>query len=410
VTSPTALAPRAQQRSAYVPELDGIRGLAITGVMALHFVGAITPVNLLERAALKISSYGLWGVDLFFVLSGFLITGILADSKGAPAYFRNFYIRRGLRIFPLYYGLLLLFVLIPAGVLERADPGLLEARSEQWWLWSYLTNFHLASQTSFSLPYFSHFWSLAVEEHFYLFWPVLILLLSRPAAMRACLCLTLASLAARMWFAVTVPDQLAAGVLTWCRLDALSLGGWFALAARGVAPLQPAIALRGLGVSATVVVGLSLWHLFQLPADPIVLSLRTSALAVLFGFFIYSAARHPGLPQMRAALRARPLRMLGRYSYGLYVFHGLVSYALHQHSPEAYLTNALGNHTVAALVQVGLGVGLSFAVAVTSYEFFESKFLALKSRFSHEGPPPSVAPSKPRVAGLDSLAEPTSIG
>jgi peptidoglycan/LPS O-acetylase OafA/YrhL len=86
-----------------------------------------------------------------------------------------------------------------------------------------------------------------------------------------------------------------------------------------------------------------------------------------------------------------------------------VSYAIHQHSPEAYLTNVLGNHTVAALVQVGLGVGLSFAVAFASYEFFESKFLALKSRFSHDGPPLSVAPSKPRVAGLDSLAEPTSI-
>jgi peptidoglycan/LPS O-acetylase OafA/YrhL len=406
MTAVSAPAGRRPERGGYVPELDGIRGLAIAGVMALHFIGAITPVNAIERGAVKLSSYGLWGVDLFFVLSGFLITGILADARGSAGYFRNFYMRRGLRIFPLYYGLLLLaFVLLPSGLLERADPAFLEARNQQWWLWSYLTNFYLGSETTFSLPYFSHFWSLAVEEHFYLFWPILILVLSRTGAMRLCIGLALTSLAARMYFAVTAPDQLAAGVLTWCRLDALCIGGWFALASRGTTAIDPAKAVRALGPSAAVVLGLSVWHVLQLPGDTIVLSLRTSALAVFFGTFIYAAARHHGLRLMRSALRMKPLRILGRYSYGLYVFHGLLAYAVHQHSPEAWLTSTLGNHTLAAIVQVGLGVSVSFAIAVLSYEFFESKFLALKSRFSNDRPAPA---RHGRVSGLEPLAGPAS--
>src|SRR4051812_15798005 len=93
-------AERSQVR--HVPELDGVRGVAILGVMVLHFVGGLTAHGPIERIAVKLSSYGVWGVDLFFVLSGFLITGILHEAKGAPHYFRNFYARRTLRIFPLY--------------------------------------------------------------------------------------------------------------------------------------------------------------------------------------------------------------------------------------------------------------------------------------------------------------------
>src|SRR5215470_18051066 len=98
----------------HLPGLDGVRGLAILMVMAVHFVGDATPHNFGERLAVKLGSYGVLGVDLFFVLSGFLITGLLLDSKGDPHYFRNFYARRTLRIFPLYYTVLaLLFLALP---------------------------------------------------------------------------------------------------------------------------------------------------------------------------------------------------------------------------------------------------------------------------------------------------------
>src|SRR5258708_3524727 len=106
--------PGADKRHQVMPGLDGVRGLAILMVMAVHFVGDVVPQDKIERFAARIANYGVGGVDLFFVLSGFLITGILFDSAASRHYYRNFYARRTLRIFPLYYGVLfVLFVAAP---------------------------------------------------------------------------------------------------------------------------------------------------------------------------------------------------------------------------------------------------------------------------------------------------------
>src|SRR5215470_15487207 len=131
----------------HLPGLDGVRGLAILLVLAVHFVGNATPVSFGERIAVKLGNYGVLGVDLFFVLSGFLITGLLLDSKGRPRYFRNFYARRTLRIFPLYYAVLaILFLVLPLVVALPAP--LEDARRHQIWLWTYTANFYIASKAS----------------------------------------------------------------------------------------------------------------------------------------------------------------------------------------------------------------------------------------------------------------------
>src|SRR5262252_6491054 len=136
--------------SGHLPGLDGVRGLAILMVMAIHFVGDSTAHTFAQRLVVKAAGFGLLGVDLFFVLSGFLITGLLLEAKGSPHFFRNFYARRTLRIFPLYYFVLAaLFLILPQ--LTTLTPALEQARSHQAWLWSYTANFYIAAKSSWEV-------------------------------------------------------------------------------------------------------------------------------------------------------------------------------------------------------------------------------------------------------------------
>ena len=381
--SPVAALERPRVR--HIAELDGVRGVAILGVMLLHFVGSINAQSSLERLSAKLSTYGVWGVDLFFVLSGFLITGILQDAKGAPHYFRNFYARRTLRIFPLYYAVLLVIALTPAALVAPAFARLGQTQHVQGYLWTYLTNFYVASSGGFSIPYVSHFWSLAVEEHFYLVWPFLVGSLSLVSSKRACVVLAAVALTLRIALSFSSTDEMRALVWTPCRLDALCTGAWFALALR--APGQKAqverLARKLTPLLAVLVLALSTWHARVGYGDALVLPLRGSALAVLFGAFIASVTEEGKPSATKRALRSSWLRVLGKYSYGLYVFHGIVAYSSHEHHWEERWTTALGSHAAAVALVVVAGCGLSFAIAFTSFELFERPVLKLKRIFEY---------------------------
>src|SRR4029077_15650072 len=140
-------------------------------VLLFHFVGNTLPTSWVERAIIGVTKYGSYGVELFFVLSGFLITGILYDGHDRPHYFRNFCMRRLLRIFPLYYGVLgLVFFVAPVIALLRG-PTLDYLVDRQAWAWLYAVNIYIAKHGEWAFSYLNHFWSLAIESHFSYFCP-----------------------------------------------------------------------------------------------------------------------------------------------------------------------------------------------------------------------------------------------
>ena len=163
----------------HLPGLDGIRGLAILMVMFSHFIVVGKNLDPLSPFGRFLHS-GYLGVDLFFVLSGFLITGILIDSKITPNYFRVFYMRRALRIFPLYY-LLLAVSWLTVVFITPQDKPLLTGVDSMAWFWLYASNIGMAVKgdwlNSPTWVGLGHFWSLAVEEQFYLVWPLLVYLM-----------------------------------------------------------------------------------------------------------------------------------------------------------------------------------------------------------------------------------------
>jgi len=391
--SPTPLGAAAVPAARYAA-LDGLRGIAILMVLCVHFIGDATPHTATERALVKLANYGVWGVDLFFVLSGFLITGILHDAKRSPRYFRDFYVRRTLRIFPLYYGVLVvLFGVLPA--LRIGYPaGLVESARHQGWLWTYATNLYLARATSWALPYVSHFWSLAVEEHFYFLWPIVVLASTRAALLRICVAVAVFALGLRCVLSHAGAGDVAVVVLTPCRLDALCVGAFLAIAVRSVGIERVARASKPWGlIFPALVLFASTWNATRGSLPDVVVPVRGTLVALSFGALLIAGLVAPSTSWTGRLLQVKLMRLLGKYSYGLYVFHGVIAYSLQEHRVLDALTAKIGVGLVAILVQAAAGASVSVLVAVASYELFEKRFLRLKDRFA-----PSTTPA-PELSG-----------
>jgi peptidoglycan/LPS O-acetylase OafA/YrhL len=361
-------------------------------VMAVHFVGDATPHTWGEHVAVKLGNYGGLGVDLFFVLSGFLITGLLLDSKGGPHYFRNFYARRTLRIFPLYYIVLaLLFLVLPR--VADLPPPLEEARRHQAWLWTYTGNFFIAAKASWALTYVSHFWSLAIEEHFYLVWPLVVFTVRRETLERICVGVIAVALALRIALSLGGVSGLSISVLTPCRLDTLCVGALLAAVARRAGGAELLVQRSGraalwlFGASVALAGWCAATHIGLQVLQPI----RVTVWALFFGALTLMSLQAAQRSPVARTFRSSWLRTFGKYSYGLYVYHGVLSYHMLMVRTEDRLGALLGSHSLGIAAQTVVGVGISLLVSVLSYELFERRFLALKSFF--EGGPAAPAAS-----------------
>lgn len=350
------------QANRHIPALDGFRGLAVILVMLSHFLtagGVLSKHGPLQRLA----HGGFVGVDLFFVLSGFLITGILLDAPRDGRFFSVFFGRRAVRIFPLYFAALSL-----GYVLSRAP-----AYDSPAWYWCFASNLGatwkgrwLASPEGLN---FAHFWSLAVEEQFYLFWPLVVRFLSRASIKRICIALLILAPATHFILHFS-GNAVGAYAFTFTRLNTLAAGAWLALALRDDT-LWPRVVARAptcaMVFGAITLAGLMFpKHISLVPFAPFV-----------WGAVLVLAMTH-GSAWARL-LSHRVLITAGKLSYGLYVWHYFADPWLKQTVFARWIAPAFGSHSVIALeVFVIIAFAASYAAAQISWFILEKPMLGLK--------------------------------
>lgn len=369
-----------QGARAHIPALDGLRGVAILLViphnadMFSNSAPWLWPIALLAHA-------GWIGVQLFFVLSGFLITRNLLDSRGDAHYLRSFYARRVLRIFPLYFltlfvGLVLLPQLIPY------SPGALASHQHQLWLWTFTINW--MQPFGADVSGFSHFWSLAVEEQFYLVWPFVVLFAAGRRLLWICGALVLVALVSRavMLSMGAKPEMIY--MFTFCRMDALAMGAAMAVVSLS-APAMRSITLHSRAAIVTtfcVLLAVAFYSHTYSVYDANTLVMGQTLIAAAFALLVVIVGVIPRGTlghSLRRLLETRALRRVGRYSFAMYVFHMPLMLAFGTPVREAldFAGSAL------PLLYALTFIGLSFLAGLASYHLLEKHFLALKSRLAH---------------------------
>ena len=337
-----------------IPQLDAVRGIAILVVLVHNLNGfSSAPLSLITK-------HGWMGVDLFFVLSGFLITGILLDSKSSENYFRNFYARRCLRIWPLYYCVLvLMFVIVP--LLRPQDASELFQRSSPWWSYPFFLQNFLVGAPVLAVGSLGVSWSLAIEELFYLVWPFFVRFLATGRLQLLAWTVLLLSPGLRLFF---LTRHWIIYSNPFCRLDGLMAGALLAILVRksGFAPgrlLKPAWVVFLVAVPlaiATAAYGV-MWLTFSMAA-------AASAAFVYLGLFEANAG-------FRALVTNRFLIFTGTISYALYLLHKIPDDAFKRlHWKDA--------HPVLAFWIIVL---ISYLLAIASRYLVEKPFLNLKKLF-----------------------------
>lgn len=348
----------------HMPQLDSLRGLACLAVIFSHFA----PDNLLVQRMLP---WGAMGVHLFFVLSGFLITRILLDARDRAAThstprreLRQFYIRRLLRIFPLYYAVLVVLYVIDFGLMrETMVIHLFYVQN----LWRCIENVH----------FINHLWTLAVEEQFYLLWPWVVLLVPSRYLPRAIAAMMATAMLSRFTAWSLDASYLYLNIFTLSNLDTLGAGALLAWRWKRhpTSPLSARLVCGMIALSAVLLAIIATLNLSQPGVLKTVLLLLGSSSCLMFVPLVDAAARgFQGIPGR--LLNFTPLRYLGKISYGLYVLHPFVELAYNEAATFLPLPQAW-------MVQFVLMTALSMLLAALSWHLFEYPINRLKRYFPY---------------------------
>ena len=354
-----------------MPELDTLRGLAVLGVVFLHgFYWPYSGLSFGKWATrfLLLTQPGWLGVNLFFVLSGFLITGILLDSKNKPNFYPRFYTRRALRILPAYYLLLVLLLL-----LHSSSPAFVG-----------LSFLYLANVTNFFGVACSYgpLWSLAVEEHFYIIWPLIVRNVTNRMLAWASVLIVVFVPVARL-IAFSRGDRFGLDWYTWFVADGLALGAVLAIVLRhGIARIR-AMQLCG------TLLGCS--FLAAAAGAPFGIETRNRLLGAGFQLSVVNlffaglllAFLLAGSGSSKKYVNLRALQFFGYISYGLYLDH-LLAFRMYDRLCRNYCPNLLpsSGHFELALLRFTVAGGAAIGIAYLSRRFFEERFLRLKESLS----------------------------
>lgn len=387
----------------YMPSLDGLRFLAYLAVFLFHADLILRMWSPAPEVILPLKLFGIgWiGVDVFFVLSGYLITAGILVNIDSPSFLRNFYTKRVLRIFPLYYltcvfGLVIAPAVLPSAFAE-AHKQLLEhwpvyfANVQNWWV-------SLGGKRAY---YLGHFWSLAIEEQFYLFWPVALLLMRRTKfVVPICIVLIVLVIAGRVavQFLFGTHAKFYLHFATTARVDALFIGCILALCWHPNAappPLESVLKFSLPTLTVAIYFLATFWPVAPF-GDFATQSIGYTIIALGSAGIIALLQ----LPRANRTFLANPVMVyLGRISYGLYVFHWPVMYCF-KSLFDAYEWH--GN--IAAIVFVLLSFVVTLALAAISYHAFERRFLKLRPKQARIEPDSRPAPASPHCEEAASSA------
>ena len=381
--------------ASHYTQLDGLRGLAILLVIVFHFSMLHSGFRGNDPGFfLQLAQLGWMGVDLFFVLSGFLITGILASARTQKHYFRNFLGRRFLRIWPLYYLSLLLLLVVAPLLMTKVPAELQGMQAKQAWFWLYGTNWLFASEGGFSRTSGGYFWSLAVEEQFYVVWPFVVYALSDRSLLRVSIGLLCVSLLSRLVLTYFGVGTGALYNMTFTHLDGLAVGSCLSICLRSpaltarvtrVLPLAVAVALAGL-----IAVRLADQHFFFWGKHMAMVGY--TLIVLLFGALLVQVVRSGKEAGLNRLLTTRFMTLCGTYSYALYLVHVPVASVLFP-----IVSRALRNqqqwigYDGTFLVAAFAAFAASWTIAAASWFLIEKRILALKRYFVS-----SNAPHAPR--------------
>lgn len=347
----------------YFKELDGIRAIAALMIMFCHFFQILNNKTGEFFYLNKLANIGGTGVSLFFVLSGFLITRLLLKSKINKNYFLNFYARRALRIFPLYYLFLTIYYFVfPYCFNEKITP-----LKDQIFYWTYLQNFAMTFHWGGGWLGPVHFWSLAVEEHFYLIWPIVILITKINRLTKIIYIILGIAIILR---AVFLFNNIEVFYFTFTRFDELALGGLLAILEYRnlLGKIQPIYFLKLFLL--TMIPTVILWTLYSGLENKWVQLVKFNLMSLSYFFVIGFVMMLKENNKIKEILKGQFLMYSGKISYGLYVFHPLCFWVYNR------------SFHFGLVIDIILSFAFTYIIAHLSFKYFESYFLRLKKTFN----------------------------